>query len=297
MEIYYINRKSGKKEKEIVAGEKFLRWIHDTKLGNNVLEMVIKRKLFSFLYGKWQDLPISRGKIASFVESLGIDMQEAEIEDLSQYRNFNEFFARRLKPEARPICKDLKCIISPADGRILAYENIDINRIVQIKGNDYTLAELLGDRKLAQEYAEGICVIVRLCPADYHRYHFPDSGVAQRSMLVKGYYYSVNPIALKKVARVYCENKREITIFMSDHFGKMILIEVGATCVGSIVQTYQAGQRVEKGQEKGYFKFGGSTVVMLLKKGNLRIDEDIIQNTQNGIETKVNMGERIGKIK
>jgi phosphatidylserine decarboxylase len=148
---------------------------------------------------------------------------------------------------------------------------------------------------LAEEYDKGVCIVVRLCPADYDRFHFPDSGIPKGVRKINGMYYSVNPIALQEIAKIYCQNKREITFFESDHFDKIAYIEVGATCVGSIIQTYTKEEVVNKGEEKGYFKFGGSTVVLFLKKGQVKIDEDILKNTQKGIETKVNMGECIGK--
>ncbi|WP_129598196.1 phosphatidylserine decarboxylase [Anaerophilus nitritogenes] len=294
MEINYINRKTSAKEKEIVAGDFFLKWIYDTKIGSTILEMIVKRKMFSSIYGKMQDLSFSKRKINQFIKDLKIDMKEAEIENIEEYKNFNDFFARKLKKEARPIEKDEKYLVSPADGRILAYENIDKNSIIQVKGFTYTLKELIGDEELANEYQGGDCIVIRLCPADYHRFHFPDSGIPMETKKINGLYYSVNPIALKKVASIYCQNKREVTLFHSNHFKEMILIEVGATCVGSIIQTYIPNRKIQKGEEKGYFKFGGSTVILFLKKEAVQIDQDLIKNTEKGIETKVNMGERIG---
>ncbi|WP_425448461.1 phosphatidylserine decarboxylase [Dethiothermospora halolimnae] len=293
--IYYIDRKTGKKEKETVAGEKFLRWINDTKMGNSILETFVRKKLFSILYGKLQDLSISKKKIPGFINALDIDMSEAVKESHDMYSNFNDFFARRLKDDTRPINKDNNILISPADGRVFAYENIDINKVLQIKGSHYSLEELLQSKSLASKYENGTCIVIRLCPADYHRFHFPDGGVAEKSKFIDGYYYSVNPMTLRKFTEVYCRNKREITVFKSNNFGEVLLIEVGATCVGSIIQTYEPNIKVNKGDEKGYFKFGGSTVIMFIKKGQVKIDRDIIENTKNHIETKINMGEGIGK--
>ncbi|QZY54149.1 phosphatidylserine decarboxylase [Crassaminicella profunda] len=295
MDIYYIERKSGEKIKEIVAGDQFLRWIYDTSMGNTILETFVKKKMFSSIYGKLQDTVFSKKKIAQFVENLAIDMGEAERENIGEYKNFNDFFARKLKKESRPIPIEKNHLISPADGRVFAYENIRKDQVIQVKGSFYTLEEFFHDKSMAQVYDQGVCIVVRLCPADYHRFHFPDSGVPDEAKKIKGLYYSVNPIALEKIAKVYCQNKREITSFESDNFGKMALVEVGATCVGSIIQTYDLKSYVHKGDEKGYFKFGGSTVVLFLKEGQVKIDEDILKNTEKGIETKVNMGECIGK--
>ncbi len=297
MDIYYIDRKTGERTKEIVAGDQYLKWMYETSVGNSLLQLIVRKKMFSSIYGKLQDLSFSKRKIFKFVNELNIQMDEAEKEDILEYENFNDFFARKLKKTTRPICNEYGSLISPADGRVLAYENIDIEAVIQVKGSIYRLCELFQDNKLAQEYDKGTCVVIRLCPSDYHRFHFPDSGVVSYSKEIKGNYFSVNPIALKKIGEIYCQNKREITLFNSDNFNEMVLMEVGATCVGSIIQTYKEGTRVEKGDEKGYFKFGGSTVIMFLKKDIVKIDEDIIKNTENGIETKVNMGERIGRNK
>jgi len=290
-----MDRKTGDKKKEVVAGDRFLRWMYSTSSGNSILQLIVKKKLFSSLYGILQDVPFSKRKITSFANQLDIKMDEAEIENVLEYKNFNDFFARKLKKEARPICNKEDSLISPADGRVLGYENIKMDEIIQVKGSIYKLEELFQDKKLAGQYDGGICVVVRLCPSDYHRFHFPDSGVSYYSKKIDGNYYSVNPIALNKIAQVYCQNKREITLFNSDHFGEVVLMEVGATCVGSIIQTYEEGKKVKKGDEKGYFKFGGSTVIMFLQKDIVKIDDDIIKNTKDGIETKVDMGEKIGK--
>ncbi|MBM7614280.1 phosphatidylserine decarboxylase [Alkaliphilus hydrothermalis] len=295
MTINYIDRNTGEKKLEVVSGGRALRWTYETKPGRMLLETFMKKKLFTTLFGKFMDTPFSRKRIQGFIEELGIDLSEAELDKVTDYKNFNEFFARKLKEGARLIHQGEETLISPADGKVLAYENIDIKEIVQIKGSKYQLKDLFQHEELAEEYQGGTCIVVRLAPADYHRFHFPDSGVPTKSRLVEGDYYSVSPYALRQVVELYCRNKREITEFESDHFGKMALVEVGATCVGSIIQTYKAGKPVEKGQEKGYFKFGGSTTVLFIKKGIVKVDEDIITNSRLGIETKVYMGESIGK--
>ncbi|HHV64582.1 MAG TPA: phosphatidylserine decarboxylase [Peptococcaceae bacterium] len=294
MSVYYFDRESGGKRKELVAGAKYLQWLYATKTGSFLLHFLIKRKLFSSFYGRLQDTSLSRHKIKRFVTELEIDMREAEREDINMYRTFNDFFTRKLKPEARPINKDPRVLISPADGRLLAWENIQSDKLLQVKGMTYTLADLLQDKRLADSYEQGACVVIRLNPADYHRFHFPDSGIPAQSVKIKGKYYSVNPLALKRIPRLYCENKRELTVFNSDNFGQMLLMEIGATCVGSIVQTYTPGKYTLKGSEKGYFKFGGSTIILFLPKNAVKIDADLLQNTAAGSETKIKMGEQIG---
>ena len=294
MDIYYIDRKTGEKKKEIIKGHKYLEWSYSSNTGTLLLEMLIKRKFASYIYGKLQDLPSSAKNIKDFVNELSINMDESAEIDADKYKTFNDFFIRELKEGARPINEDPRVLISPADGKVFAYENIDIHRVVQIKGMEYSLEVLFQDKDLASKYDGGTCIVVRLAPNDYHRFHFPDSGTPKLVNKVDGQYYSVNPIALKKVAKLYCQNKREISTLDSDNFGDIIIIEVGATFVGTIVQTYENNKRVERGMEKGYFKFGGSTVILFLEKDKVKIDEDIIKNTEQDYETKISMGESIG---
>ncbi|WP_051569153.1 phosphatidylserine decarboxylase [Alkaliphilus transvaalensis] len=295
MTIKYIERKTGEEVTEIVAGGKVLRWTYETKPGRFLLETIMKRKLFTKIFGIVMDTTFSKKRIQPFVRDLAIDLSEAQKEKIEDYQNFNDFFARHLKQEARPVCSKVDTLASPADGRIFAYENIDINKIVQVKGSHFSLMELIGDQQLALEYEGGICIIVRLAPVDYHRFHFPAKGIPKVAKRIEGHYYSVSPYALRRMTEIYCRNKREITELETDLFDRLLLVEVGATCVGSIVQTYEADKPVIKGQEKGYFKFGGSTTIIFIKKNIVKIDEDIINNTAKGIETKVNMGESIGK--
>ena len=154
---------------------------------------------------------------------------------------------------------------------------------------------LIDDPKVAEEFEGGTCLILRLCPTDYHRFHFVDSGTCSESKKISGFYYSVNPIALNNVSELFCKNKREWSIFNSDNFGKILHVEVGATCVGSIIQSYTPNQKVKKGDEKCYFKFGGSTTILFFKKNTVTIDDDILLQSSFGFETKVNMGEKIGE--
>lgn len=293
MEIYYIDRKTGEKKREIVIGDVYLQWMYSSPVGNSLLEMFIKKKLFSTFYGRIQDLPLSRRKIKDFIKKLDIDMKEAEIEDSSYYNTFNDFFIRKLKKDARQINHNRDILISPADGRILAYEEIDAKNVLQIKGHIYSLEELFQDKKLANKYDGGTCIVIRLNPSDYHRFHFPYTGIPMETVKITGKYYSVNPIALRKKARIYCQNKREFTLLQTEDMGEIAMVEVGATCVGSIIQTYKPGKRVDKGKEKGYFKFGGSTIILFLPSNIVKIDDDILENTKQGLETRVYMGEGI----
>ncbi|MBE6062486.1 MAG: phosphatidylserine decarboxylase [Clostridium butyricum] len=291
--IKVYNRNTKSYETELVAGEKYIEWTYESPIGKGVTELIAKRKIFSKLYGKYCDIKLSSKKIPKFVDEFNIDMKQAK-KDIKDFTCFNDFFTRELVTGARPITTNPDILISPGDGRLTAYENIDLNKIVQIKGLTYTLRELIKNDSIASKYENGTCIILRLCPTDYHRFHFIDSGTIGTNHKIKGSYYSVNPIALKSIPKLFCENKREWSILKSDNFGDILTIEVGATCVGSIIQTYSENSKINKGDEKGYFKFGGSTTILFLEKGVAKIDEDIITQTQLGFECIVKLGEHIG---
>ncbi len=294
-DIFYIDRVSGTRKTEAVMGERLLRWCYDTAPGRLATEIVIKRVFFSRIYGWLMKLPLSRGLIQKFVTHYNIALDEIEF-PIKRYKNFNAFFIRRLKPEARPIAGDSHLLVSPADARLSVYHHIDAEKTLQIKGAVYSLRELLKDDTLARFYHRGAVFIFRLCPVDYHRFHFPDNGTVIRMTREKGCLYSVNPWALKKIPRVFCRNKRDITVFESACFGRITFVDVGATNVGSIVHLTRIGQEVKKGEERGYFEFGGSTVLMFIEKNRVRVDDDLLKNTAGGDETLVLMGSAIGQI-
>lgn len=291
--IQVYNRKTKSYEEELVAGKRYIEWTYESPVGKNITELIAKKKLFSKVYGMFCDTKHSTNKIASFVDNFNIDMTMAK-KKVNEFSSFNDFFIRELTPEARPINKEESILISPGDGRITAYENIDLDNLVQIKGFTYSLKELINDDAVSDKYKNGICIILRLCPTDYHRFHFVDSGIPFENHYIKGYYYSVNPIALKNVSKLFCQNKREWSLFKSDNFKDILHIEVGATCVGSIIQTYNANTHVNKGDEKGYFKFGGSTTILFFEKDAVKIDSDILEQSKLGFECKVQLGEDIG---
>lgn len=291
--INYYNRKTEKYEIEQVAGETYINWIYSSPLGMKFLELFLKKKMTSRIFGYYCDRSISKAKIQKFVDDFQVDMTCFDIPEQG-YKTFNEFFFRKFKKEKIHITSDKNSFISPCDGKVLAYENIDVKRLIQIKGITYSLAELIGSDTIDSNYAGGSCLIVRLCPSDYHRIHFVDDGTCSPTTKIKGFYYSVNPTSLNRINKIFCSNKREWSILSSDNFGEILYVEVGATFVGSIIQTYNNNEVVKRGDEKGYFKFGGSTVILFLKKGVCKIDKDILDQTAKGMECSVSMGERIG---
>jgi phosphatidylserine decarboxylase len=291
--IKYYDRKSKGYEIEKVAGEKYLEWSVSSKAGKSLLELFIKKKIFSCIYGKMCDTRFSRGKINDFIDNYKIDMDLCE-KDQKEFKSFNDFFTRKLKSSARPISSNPSAVISPGDGRMLAYEDIDLENLIQVKGYSYKLGQLIDDKRIAEEFSHGTCIVLRLCPTDYHRFHFIDSGICENTARIPGDYYSVNPVSLKEIPELFCRNKREWSIFHCDNFGDVLYVEVGAACVGTIIQTYEPEKHVLKGSEKGYFKFGGSTVILFFQNGKIKVDSDIIEQTKLGFETKILMGEHIG---
>jgi phosphatidylserine decarboxylase len=291
--IKVYNRRTKGYEIENVAGDKFLNVLYGTVPGKAGLELLIKRKLYSSISGIFCDSKKSAGLIKKFIDGYGIDISECQ-DDVGSFKTFNEFFIRKMKLNARPFDNNPNRLLSPGDGRMCAWQDIDINKLVQVKGFTYSLKDLLRDERLALRYEGGTFIILRLCPLDYHRFHFIDGGSCSKTVKIKGHYYSVNPAALKTIASVYCQNKREYSVFRADNFGDVLYMEVGATSVGSIIQTYTPEQHVTRGDEKGYFKFGGSTLIMLLEKSAVDIDEEILKQTQLGFETRVFAGEAIG---
>jgi len=287
--IKYVDRQSGEIKIEKVAGEKWLVWLYNNPVGELSLHSLVKRKFVSSYYGGMMDSPKSVDKIEPFVKDYDIDLSIAQKQEFS---SFNDFFIRKLKKDARPINRDSNVVVSPGDGKIMAFADISDQDFI-VKGYQFNVKEFLNDTALAEKYLDGSLLIVRVCPTDYHRFHFPVTGKISPVNKIDGDYYSVNPIAVKKNIEVFCINKREYVTISTREFGDVIMAEVGATMVGSIIQTYN-GDHADRGEEKGYFKFGGSSVLLLFEKGKIIIDDDLLKNTENNLETEVNMGERIG---
>lgn len=293
MEINYIERTTGKRCVEKVYGHRVLSLLYGDGFWRGVfsklvLPILAKFPFFSTFYGYLQKRAASRKKIEPFIQTYGVD--SSQFLD-SNFNSFNDFFIRKLKPEARPINEDPNVLTMPADGRYLVFPAF--GQFV-IKGKEFSLAEFLQNQAGANRYIEGSMAIVRLCPSDYHRFHFPCDGVPSEATLINGPLYSVNPLALRKRLSILSENKRVITEIETEAFGTILYVEIGATAVGTIRQTFTPNQKVKKGEEKGYFEFGGSCIVLLFEKGRIEFDSDLIQNTKNGLETRANFGDSLG---
>lgn len=292
--IRYFNRHTGVLETEQVYGEGFLRWSYGNPLGAVSLNAFVKRPFFSAWYGRRMSTPESAARVGPFIAEYGLDPADFAAAPES-YRSFNEFFYRKLKPTARPVDAAEASVVFPADGRHLGFERASAIEGVFVKGQKFDLPALLGDAKLAARYADGSLVLSRLCPVDYHRFHFPAAGVPGETRLIDGPLFSVNPIALRQRLAYLWTNKRTITELKTEHFGRVICMEIGATCVGTICQTFTPGQPVAKGAEKGYFAFGGSSTLTLFEPGAVQLEADLLANSAQQIELYARIGSVMGR--
>ncbi len=290
--IEFYNRNTEVVENEEVYGEGFLRWAYGNPLGRITVSVAIKRHWFSKWYGWRMDRQNSHKKIEDFIARYNVDTDEF-LDPVESFKTFNQFFYRQLRAESRPIEPDPVVAVFPADGRHLAIENVDDTNQFYIKGQSFNLAKFIGDCELANEFSGGSLLISRLCPVDYHRYHFPVCGVAEDIQMLEGSLRSVSPLALRRKLSILWENRRARTFVESQQFGKVLVMEVGATCVGGMHSTFKPGL-VQKGAEKGYFSFGGSCVTTIFNKGAVRFDEDLLENSAQGREVYAKMGQRCG---
>lgn len=292
--IRYFDRKKNKFTNEDVYGEKELRWVYQSFLGKLSLFCLVKRKVFSKFYGALMDRPKSKQKIEPFLQTYQLNEGEFAYPKES-YQTFNEFFYRKLKPETRPIAEGDQTVCLPADGRHLVFPDLSQLDRFFVKGQEFNLKKFLGSQEYFERYKEGAMLFSRLCPVDYHRFHFPVSGRVGEPQLINGSLSSVSPIALRDKLSILWENKRVITEIDSAVFGKVLLIEIGATCVGGIVQTYQPNSEINRGDEKGYFRFGGSSVAVVFEKDRIRFDDDVVKYSAETVETYDVMGSKIGE--
>ncbi len=283
--ILYFDRVTAKQEAEKVYGESALKFLYGESffsrlLGAPLMHLLARVPLFSAVYGGCQKIGWSRKKIAPFIKNFDIDASEF-VEDPTHFRSFNDFFIRKLKPEVRPIAPGENVAVMPADGRYLFYPDLNAAEGFHVKGQKFNLATLLEDAKLAEEYQHGTLVMARLCPSDYHRFHFPCDCVPGETRLINGWLFSVNPMAIKHAIKrdidVFTENRRTLCELHSEIFGKVLYMEIGATNVGSIHQTYTPYLPQRKGAEKGYFSFGASALILLFPKGALQLAPDLLQ--------------------
>jgi len=245
--------------------------------------------------GKRYDASDSRKEIPSFIQFHKLNVNDI-LEPIESFKNFNQFFYRKLKKGARLIAQpsNPKVAVSAADCRLNVFNTVDEATNFWIKGKNFSLLTLLQDTQLAHVFYEGSMVIHRLAPQDYHRFHSPVDGVLGKPVDIDGRYYTVNPVAIRANVDVYTENKRSRVLIQSPQFGNVLYIAIGATMVGSINWTISEGMNIHRGDEMGYFAFGGSTIICLFEKGRIAFDDDLLVNSEKPIETLVCMGNSVG---
>ena len=261
--------------------------LYETVCGRMILSVLV-RPWVSKLVGRVLNLPISKVLIDPFVRRNHIDISEYEERE---FKSYNDFFTRKIKDGRRPIDCEKTHLIAPCDSKLSVY-SIDEQSSFYIKNTYYSMKSLVRSEKLAKHYEGGTLLLFRLTVEDYHRFCYVDEGQKTKNYTIPGVFHTVNPLA-NDVVPIYKENTREFSILKSEHFGNVLMMEVGAMMVGKI-DNYHEEKMVCRGEEKGKFEFGGSTVILCLEKNRVDIDRDILYNTEQGIETVVKMGEKIG---
>lgn len=266
-----------------------IRFLYHTVLGRIFLR-VFTLRFISKGVGAFLSTRFSKVLISPFVRKNGIRLEEY----VCDFKSFNDFFSRKVKVEYRPI--DFKCthFISPSDGFLSAYKIVD-GLVLPVKHSHYSITSLLKNEELAKKYHNGICLVIRLCVQHYHRYSYVDSGSKGKNVYLPGRLHTVRPIALEQYP-VFVENAREYTVLETEHFGSVTEVEVGALFVGKIKNEHEE-YTYKKGEEKGMFLFGGSTIILLLESDKVSIPESYFIKTKNGEEIPVKMGEKIGESK
>lgn len=293
--VRFRNRYTGQVETERIYGENWLRWAYQTRAGRFSLWALATRPWFSRWYGWRMDQPASCGRVRPFIEQFGLDPREFA-DPPESYQTFNAFFHRRLRPECRPVCEDPGVVVFPADGRHWGWPEMGAADTFYVKGERLDWARCLGGAERMGRYQGGTAVFSRLCPVDYHRFHFPVDGTAGEPERVEGRLGSVNPLALRESLASLWRNRRWITEITSPTAGRVLMIEIGATNVGSIQHTYRPGQPFAKGAEKGYFRFGGSAVLTVFEPGRVRLAEDLVGAGREGWELYAHVGDRLGDL-
>jgi phosphatidylserine decarboxylase len=300
MEIHFYNRVTKSMDQEKVYGDKMVEWLYQSESGKALSTIMCKAPI-SKLYGALQSSPMSKSKIAPFIKNFNIPMEDYLPEEgrnnESPYSSFNQFFIRRFKEGKREFVQSPDEMAAFSEARYYGYTSVHDDEKIPVKGFYLKPKALLANTTWENTFQDGPLLLARLCPVDYHRFHYPDDGIILDDYRVEGLLHSVNPIALKAKEDILITNERHVTIVETKNFGKLAYIEVGAICVGKIVQSKKLvkGDSFKRGDEKGYFLFGGSTVIVVGEKGKWTPSQDILDYTKKGIETYLHLGMSVAK--
>ncbi len=265
-----------------------VRFLYRNPWGQQLMKLLISPGISSAA-GWLLSRSVSRILVKPFVRRNGLDLSDYP---RCRYRSFNDFFTRKILPDRRPVDMERSHLIAPCDSKLSAVP-ITGDAHFRIKGVEYTLESLLRDQELSDRYQGGMLLLFRLSVDDYHRYCYVADGRKSENIRIPGVYHTVSPYAAEQLP-IYRENTREYTLLETEEFGTVLVMEVGAMLVGQI-QNHHGAAQVRRGQEKGMFQFGGSTVVLILERGSVELDADILRNSAAGEETLVKMGEKIGE--
>ena len=281
---------------EHVPAESFMRFLYGNPLGALSVWALFKRALFTALCGVWANTSFSARAVVPFVKNNAIDASEAAL-DISAYKTFNQFFTRRLREGARAPSEpeNARAISFPSDGRHLLIRDVSSATAFYAKGAKFDIASFLGDSALARSFEGCDMLISRLAPVDYHRFHFPLSGEIAARRKIKGSLYSVSPIALSRRLYILWQNRRVLNVVENPDFGFYAFVEIGATNVGGIVNTRRVGESVARGDEAGFFNFGGSCVITVFPKRAINWNQALLEASSRGVECYARAGMKAGE--
>ncbi len=271
--------------------DRLMPWLYTSRVGRRIRPLLLESRQLHELVDWYADTRMSRRHIDYVVSTYGIELAEVEV-PAGGFASFNDFFTRRLKPGVRPFDPAPDVLVSPADGHLLVVPELRRDTEVLVKGVSFDPGQLLADDREAEIFDGGSAAIFRLYAADCHRIYFPCSGVARPPRRIPGHYYAVTPFAGNDVSH-FARNQRTVTRFDTDAFGPLAFVDIGGFCISSIVSTFTPDRRVHKADEKSYFRYGGSTVVMLATRGVLRYEPRLVAASAAGDETPVKIGERV----
>jgi phosphatidylserine decarboxylase len=293
MTIPYLDRSTGKMAEEVVFESGAMRFLYRNPLGRLLSDLIAKRPLFNRLYARRRNSSASKAEVRPFIERYGIDASDFE-KPVDSFSSFNDFFTRRLKDGARPLGGGNRALLSPADAKVLAL-TVGKDEAFAVKGRRATLSSLVAGGMDVSPWAGGLLLVFRLCPADYHRFHYFDDASHGEVRTIPGFFHSVSPIALESGADPLGGNYRQWTVLSTANFGEVVEIDVAALTVNSVVQRAPDGGVFRRGEEKGFFQYGGSTIVLAFKRGAAAVDGDIAEASAGGFEASVRALGSIGR--
>ncbi|KAI1371459.1 putative phosphatidylserine decarboxylase [Hypoxylon crocopeplum] len=269
-------------------------WIDTTHL----MRLWIHNK--SIRKGEEEATPASHNQIKTFVETYGINMEDFEPSDIEKYKTFEDFFIRAHRPGSRPIhdLDDPTGAVVVADSRVVTYTSVAETKKLWIKGTDFTITNLVMDTQLGARFADAAVASFRLSPQDYHRYHSPVTGTVKAFRSIPGDYYQVDPVALQSRVNILTSNARSYIVIDTDHSGDVLFVAIGATDVGTVrinEKFQKQGSKIKKGDEIGYFQFGGSSIIVAFQKGAIKFDQDLLDLSKQKIQVSVEVGMSLGK--